>query len=98
VPDGRLLEAMAQGCLVAASDVGVHRELVEHGRTGMLFEAGQAGALADAVNVLLAAPAGWPAMRGAARWFIEYQRTWEVSVGRYAPVYQRLLERRRRGR
>lgn len=94
VPNHRLLEAMARGCLVAASDVGSHRELVEHGRTGMLFEAGDAAALADTVNVLLAAPARWPAMRGEARWFVEYQRTWEISVGRYAALYQRLLARR----
>lgn len=94
--DRRLLEAMAQGCLVAASDVGAHRELVEHGRTGILFEAGKPEALSDALGVLLAAPARWAPMRGAARWFVEYQRTWDVSVGRYAPVYQRLLERRRR--
>ena len=91
VPAQRLLEAMARGCLVAASSVGGHRELVDHGRTGMLFEAGNADALADAVNVLLATPARWPAMRGAARWFVEYQRNWEVSVGRYGPLYRHLL-------
>ncbi|MDB5937329.1 MAG: glycosyl transferase family 1, partial [Massilia sp.] len=96
VPDARLLEAMARGCLVAASDVGAHRELVEHGRTGVLFEAGKPDALADALGVLLAAPDRWAPMRGAARWFVEYQRSWDVSVGRYAPVYQGLLERRRR--
>lgn len=96
VPDNRLLEAMARGCLVAASSVGSHRELVDHGRSGILFEAGKAAALADAINVLLAAPARWPAMRGEARWFVEYQRTWEISVGRYAALYQRLLARRPR--
>jgi glycogen(starch) synthase len=96
VPAQRLLEAMARGCLVVASSVGSHRELVDHGRTGMLFEAGKADALADAVNVLLAAPARWPAMRGEARWFVEYQRSWEVSVGRYGPLYRRLLGQVRR--
>jgi glycogen(starch) synthase len=96
VPAQRLLEAMARGCLVVASSVGGHRELVDHGRTGMLFEAGKADALADAVHVLLAAPARWPAMRGEARWFVEYQRSWEVSVGRYAPLYRRLLGQVRR--
>jgi glycogen(starch) synthase len=91
VPAQRLLEAMARGCLVAASNVGGHRELVDHGRTGMLFEAGKADALADAVNVLLESPARWPAMRFDARWFVEFQRSWEVSVGRYGPLYRRLL-------
>ncbi len=95
-PNHRLLEAMARGCLVAASDVGSHRELVQHGRSGMLFEAGNADALADVVNLLLAAPSRWPAMRGEARWFVEYQRTWEISAARYAALYQRLPARRSR--
>jgi glycosyltransferase involved in cell wall biosynthesis len=81
---------------VVASNVGAHRELVEDGRTGILFEAGNPDALAGAVAALLARPASWDPMRSAARWFVEFHRTWEVSVGRYAPVYQRLLERRRR--
>ncbi len=39
------LEAMAQGKLFVASDVGGHRELVTHGETGMLFKADDATAL-----------------------------------------------------
>ena len=34
------LEAMAQGRLVLASDVGGHRELIRDGETGTLFKAG----------------------------------------------------------
>jgi glycogen(starch) synthase len=34
------LEAMAQGQLFVASDVGGHKELVEHNKTGILFKAG----------------------------------------------------------
>ena len=37
------LEAMAQRKLVAASDVGGHRELIEDGVTGTLFPAGEPG-------------------------------------------------------
>lgn len=85
------LEAMAQGCLVVASDVGGHRELVEHGKTGMLFCAGDAGALAQALLALLQTPAAWPALRAQARAYIGTQRSWSASVGRYAPVYARLL-------
>ncbi|WP_402718208.1 TIGR04063 family PEP-CTERM/XrtA system glycosyltransferase [Janthinobacterium rivuli] len=88
------LEAMAQGRLVVASDVGGHRELVEHGKTGMLFRAGDAEALAQAILSLLLAPASWPALRRQARAFVETERSWGASVGRYAPVYARVTTAR----
>ena len=40
------LEAMAQGRLLVASDVGGHQELIEDGKTGVLFAAGDPLALA----------------------------------------------------
>jgi glycogen(starch) synthase len=40
------LEAMAQGKLVVASNVGGHRELIEDGVTGTLFPAGDPAAIA----------------------------------------------------
>ena len=43
------LEAMAQGQLFVASDVGGHRELIRDGETGTLFKAGSAETLAAAV-------------------------------------------------
>lgn len=86
------LEAMAQQRLVIASDVGGHRELIEHGKTGILFPAGDADALADAVTGLLARPERWPALRLAARDYVERERNWGASVGRYASIYQRLVE------
>ncbi len=39
------LEAMAQGQLFIASDVGGHRELIRDGETGVLFRAGDAADL-----------------------------------------------------
>ena len=88
------LEAMAQGRLVVASDVGGHRELVEHGKTGMLFRAGDVEALAQAILALLLAPASWPALRRQARAFVETERSWDASVIRYAPVYARVAAAR----
>ena len=88
------LEAMAQGRLVVASDVGGHRELIAHGATGMLFRAGDAEALAQTVLALLLAPDSWPALRRRARAFVETERSWAASVGRYAPVYARLAAAR----
>jgi PEP-CTERM/exosortase A-associated glycosyltransferase len=85
------LEAMAQGRLVVASDVGGHRELIRDGETGVLFRAGDAGALADAVFGLFAHRERWPGLQACGRRFVEQDRNWEASVARYEPVYRRLL-------
>lgn len=90
------LEAMAQGRILVASDVGGHRELVRPGDTGYLCPAGDAGALAAGLADALARRAEWPAMRERARRFVEQERTWCHSVGRYATVYRRALQRRGR--
>ena len=81
------LEAMAQGRLVLASDVGGHRELIRHGETGLLFRAGDGTALADAIVELFGARAQWPALRAAGRTYVERERNWPDSVARYAAVY-----------
>jgi len=87
------LEAMAQGRLLVASDVGGHRELIEDGKTGILFEAGNPDALATQVVNLLTAPDRWSTLRAAARRFVETERNWTASVARYRPVYSRLCSR-----
>jgi PEP-CTERM/exosortase A-associated glycosyltransferase len=84
------LEAMAQGQLLVASDVGGHRELIRDGETGMLFRAGSAPALAEAILRLLDGRARWPQLRAAGRRFVEEERNWPRSVARYAPVFDRL--------
>lgn len=84
------LEAMAQGQLVVASDVGGHRELIVDGETGVLFRAGDADALADAIVKLLSNQDCWPRMRQNGRQFVERERTWERSVARYRAVYDSL--------
>jgi PEP-CTERM/exosortase A-associated glycosyltransferase len=84
------LEAMAQGRLLVASDVGGHRELIQHGQTGQLFKAGSAPALADAVCTLLDRRETWPAIRAAGRRFVEQERNWTASVAHYKPVFERL--------
>ncbi len=60
------LEAMAQRRIVAASDVGGHRELITHGKTGMLFAPDDPAACAAALAKLLDARDDWDAMRGRA--------------------------------
>ena len=85
------LEAMAQGRLLVASDVGGHKELIRHGENGMLFKAGSVGALTHAVIDLLDAQDSWPTMRAEGRRFVEAERNWTASVANYRSVYARLV-------
>jgi glycosyltransferase involved in cell wall biosynthesis len=86
------LEAMAQRRLVAASDVGGHRELIRDGDTGTLFPPDDPPAMAQSLAGLLAERGGWEARRERARAFIEAERNWELNIERYAPVYRSLIE------
>jgi glycogen synthase len=91
------LEAMAQGSIVVASDVGGHRELLVDGQRGYLFKADDAGALAGKLAEVIDRRDDWPAMREAGRRYVKTERTWDAVVARYAPVYERLLSAKRRG-
>ena len=85
------LEAMAQGKLVAASDVGGHRELIEDGVTGSLFAPDDPAAIAAVLAGLLARRTLWGERRRVARAFVEAERNWSSNILRYEPVYQNLL-------
>lgn len=87
------LEAMAQGRIFVASDVGGHKELIRDGETGRLFAAGQVPALVATLNDMLAHRDRWPAMRTAGRGFVEDVRNWKNSVANYKAVYGRLAPR-----
>ena len=87
------LEAMAQGQLFVASDVGGHRELIEHQRTGILFRAGDREALANAVLGLLDDRAHWPELKANGRHFVDSVRNWRNSIAHYRAPYSRLLGR-----
>jgi PEP-CTERM/exosortase A-associated glycosyltransferase len=86
------LEAMAQGKLVLASDVGGHRELIVDRQNGRLFRAGDSSALARAVLELIEDRSLWDQQRDAGRRFVEQERNWARSVAGYEQVYRRLLD------
>ncbi|MDB5894604.1 MAG: glycosyltransferase, exosortase system-associated [Rhodoferax sp.] len=87
------LEAMAQGRLLVASDVGGHKELIKHGETGLLFKAGSAASLADTIAELVRSKDSWPALRAAGRRFVETERNWTASIANYRAPYQAVVER-----
>jgi PEP-CTERM/exosortase A-associated glycosyltransferase len=87
------LEAMAQERIVAASDVGGHRELIRDRETGYLFAPDDPGRLAAGILAALDDRVSWPRIRANAARYIDTERLWQHSVARYADVYARVLRR-----
>lgn len=86
------LEAMAQARLVAASDVGGHRELIADGVTGTLFPPDDPAACAAALAHLLSDRSGWDTRRAAGRSHVTSHHDWARNVHRYQDVYQAALD------
>ncbi len=87
------LEAMAQRRLVAASDIGGHRELIRDGETGTLFAPDDPAGdrrLAGR-RVRRSGKLGGAACGG--RRFVEAERDWALNAKRYLPVYQVLAQK-----
>jgi glycosyltransferase involved in cell wall biosynthesis len=81
------LEAMAQGRLLVASDVGGHHELIRDRETGYLFKAGDKVALAETVLTALSQKERWEQIKLAGRRYVEEERNWQRSVERYSDLY-----------
>lgn len=91
LPSRHLLNAMAQGCAVVASDIDCHRDLLVHGHSGILFGAGSGAALLDALARLLAEPWRLAALGSAAAGFVAGKRSWEATAARYRRLYDTVL-------
>jgi PEP-CTERM/exosortase A-associated glycosyltransferase len=87
------LEAMAMGKALLASDVGGHRELIQDGRTGLLFGPGDAGALAESLSGLLENSALRKSLEESGRAWVAAERTWARMTEPYGEVYARALGR-----
>ncbi|MCI4320558.1 MAG: glycosyltransferase family 4 protein [Thermoplasmata archaeon] len=82
-----LLEAMAAGCPIVATEVGAVPEVLEQGRAGRLVPYGDPDRLAGAIQELLEDPAkaqGF-AVRGTQR---VTQYGWEQAVDRHLELYR----------
>jgi glycosyltransferase involved in cell wall biosynthesis len=85
------LEAMAEGRLVMASDVGGHRALIAERVNGILFPPDNPAALAERVLATLEDRAMTERLRGEGRRFVAAERTWPIAASRYEPVYRQVL-------
>jgi phosphatidyl-myo-inositol alpha-mannosyltransferase len=82
-----LVEAMAAGVPVLASDLDAFREVLDDGRVGALFPTGDVAKLGDALCALLDDPARREALGTAAsRWVRRFD--WETITRDLVAVYE----------
>jgi glycosyltransferase involved in cell wall biosynthesis len=86
-----LMEAMACGCAVLASNVGGNPELVSDGANGLLFEPGNVGDLALRLETVLRNGDVRRRLATAAVRTIRERYTREASADRFAALYESLL-------
>ncbi len=88
-----LMEAMACGCAVIASDTGGNPELVSHESTGLLFPSGDVQALTAGLTRLAEDPCLRASLGTSAAAFIRERFTIGAAAQRMAAIYREKLIR-----
>ena len=87
-----VLEAMAAGRPVVASNIDGIRELVEHSITGYLFTDGDVDGLSSIIKKLIEHPESLEKMgRSAREWVVTHGLTWENTAREYIGLLQRFI-------
>jgi glycosyltransferase involved in cell wall biosynthesis len=87
-----VLEAQVAGLPVVASDIGGTRETMDVDTTGLLARPGDAGSLAEALELLVGDPERRRAMRKAAPAWIRRSFTLEHMVEQVSDTYQEAID------
>jgi len=90
-----IMEAMACGCAVVASNAGGIPELVEDGVTGLLFEAGSPAALAAALRRVIADCQLRQALARAGEKLVRENLSRRAAAERMGEIYTSIIERKR---
>ena len=88
-----ILEAMALGKPVVATDVGGNRELVEQGKTGILVPLGDAETVANAILSLIREPETARMMGKLARDKVTTSFSVDTMVRQYETLYNATIQR-----
>ncbi len=88
------LEAMSLQKAVLASNVGGHRELVEHNGTGLLFRPEDISDFCDQAERLIGSPALRRQLGEGGREMILRDKDWKVLARRYQSVYEFVSQHR----
>ena len=87
-----VLEAMAAGLPVVATDVDGIGDLIETGETGLLVPSQKPQSLAEAIQTVLNDPERTAEMICAAQHVTQKHFTWKSSVDKYDRLYTELIE------
>ncbi|MGH7361473.1 MAG: glycosyltransferase, partial [Candidatus Methylomirabilales bacterium] len=90
-----VVQALAMGRPVVASDVEGLTEVLRDGETGLLVPPGDPAALAAAIASLLADPGRGTALGNAGRQLVKKEFTVEAMLGRLEGLYAQMLTRHR---
>lgn len=88
-----MAEAMSHGLPVITSNVGGGIELTQHGESGIHFEVGQASALGQAIDQLIAAPELCDRLGLAAAQALQDRFSLRQEATEFLNLFQRLLTR-----
>jgi len=89
-----IMESMAAGKPVVATNVGGSKEMIKDGITGYLVPPADSNAMANAIMDLLKSPEKAVAMGGMGRKVVQEKFTVETMVKKYEELYFSLLEDR----
>ncbi|HBX68776.1 MAG TPA: glycosyltransferase family 4 protein [Chloroflexi bacterium] len=85
-----VLEAMASGLPVIASQIAGNEELVTPGFNGMLVPSGDAAALQSSLREMLTSPERQQSMGAASRQRVVASYTWDVTAQQYLEILKNL--------
>jgi glycosyltransferase involved in cell wall biosynthesis len=92
-----VLEAMASGCIVLASDTAPHREIISHGQTGLLADAADPDALFRRALSVLEDPAAHRPLGQAAADLVRRRYSQDVCLPALAERFSEIAARSRKG-
>jgi glycosyltransferase involved in cell wall biosynthesis len=89
-----VLESMAAGLPVIATEIAGTPEIITHGKTGHLVKAGDVKELADAISYLLSNPSYMLNLAKNGVEFVKSEFDWSNVVRKYEDCYFSILERK----
>jgi glycosyltransferase involved in cell wall biosynthesis len=83
---------MAMGKALVASDVGGHKELIQHNKTGLLFSSGDINGLVDCLQQLINDQALMGTLKINGTKWVNENHTWDRTTSVYPELYRKVID------